>query len=148
MPYPTLHLHLLRLSSNNAKSLKSGSAPTKSLAEDSLPFDLAFEEAVERLAAKENLYVEMDGSFVWNSPSAPATYWQMDGMIYDRMVVGDSGSESRIHWCDIKGAFPIEIWNEFVSCACNSRAGLHVYLPSNGQVLSLDETSVLWKQDG
>jgi hypothetical protein len=58
------------------------------------PFDISFEEAAERLARLERMFVEPDGSFVWVS-SADEPRWQVDGNLFDR--------NGRLLLVDLKG---------------------------------------------
>lgn len=136
MPFPSLHLQLHRLSAD----------ATEKSTEHSIPFDLGFEDAIERLEKLPHLFVELDGSFVWTSGSAAAG-WQMDGMIYDRTVAQSTASPvqvSRIHWCEVTGQFDAATWQQFLGCVCDSRDGLHVYDLKSSRMLTLKEAQSLW----
>lgn len=73
--------------------------PREALAE---PLAMRFEDALERLAAIERLFVEPDGSFVWSNPrpghGPPGTRWQVDGNAFERA--------GRVLLVDLKGSCP------------------------------------------
>jgi len=62
------------------------------------PFELSFEDAVERISHWPRMLVEPDGSFVWVSSSGEEMPWQVDGNLYDR--------EERLLVVDLKGECP------------------------------------------
>jgi hypothetical protein len=76
--------------------------PTIAVPREALAVPLActFDEALERLAAIERLYVEPDGSFVWTSPhdAGPRAAWQVDGNAFERA--------GRVLLVDLKGSCP------------------------------------------
>jgi hypothetical protein len=49
-----------------------------------MPLAVTFEEAAERLARLERMFVEPDGSFVWVSAVGPQ--WQVDGQLHDQGI--------------------------------------------------------------
>ena len=61
------------------------------------PLPVSFEEAAERLARLERMFVEPDGSFVWVSARTDAQ-WQVDGNLYDR--------NGKLLFVDLKGTCP------------------------------------------
>lgn len=81
-----------------------GTWPTLAVPRESLnePLAIQFEEALERFAQVDRLFVEPDGSFVWSSPrpsgGPPAAPWQVDGNAFDR--------EGRVLLVDLKGSCP------------------------------------------
>ena len=60
-------------------------------------FEVGFEAAVERLAALERMFIELDGALVWRGERAGRT-WQIDGNAWDR-----GGRLARI---DVRGRCP------------------------------------------
>jgi hypothetical protein len=60
-------------------------------------FSVEFEEAVERLAALERMFIELDGALVWRGECAGRA-WQIDGNAWDR-----GGRLARI---DVRGCCP------------------------------------------
>lgn len=83
-----------------------GSWPTLAVPREVLsePMAIRFEEALERLAAIDRLFVEPDGSFVWSSPRpslpGPSWRWQVDGNAFERA--------GNVLLVDLKGSCPAE----------------------------------------
>ena len=107
--YPKFHFHLKRKSPSNGRS------------DEGVPFECEFEGVVERLAALPGMFIELDGSFVFRSQGArlgdDVNAWQMDGMIYDSSVPdGKGGTFGRVIWCEIRGQFPQEVWQQVLAC--------------------------------
>ncbi|MFK7734631.1 MAG: hypothetical protein AB8B50_01300 [Pirellulaceae bacterium] len=112
--HSTFHFHLKRM------------RPSSGGAGEGIPFECEFEELVARLAALPGMFVELDGSFVFRSQGAnsgnssdcaEAERWQMDGMIYDNSVPdGNGGQVGRVIWCEIRGQFSREVWEQVLAC--------------------------------
>lgn len=62
-----------------------------------VPMAVAFDDALERLGRLERMYAEPDGSFVWVSSRAGAS-WQVDGNACER--------QGRVLLVDLKGSCP------------------------------------------
>ena len=60
---------------------------------DASPFSISFEALLERLAKFDNMFVELDGSFVWRPEGSERG--QIDGMVYD--------AGTRVQYLDLKG---------------------------------------------
>ncbi len=60
-------------------------------------FACDFETALARLALRERMYCEPDGSFVWASPHGEPA-WQVDGNLYDR--------QERLSYVEAAGSCP------------------------------------------
>lgn len=92
-----------------------GTWPTLDVPRESLatPLAIGFEDALERLAAIERLYVEPDGSFVWScsrgGDGERGHSWQVDGNAYDRV--------GRLLLVDLKGSCPPEEFDRLLA-AC------------------------------
>jgi len=71
-------------------------------------FSVGFEAAVERLAALERMFVELDGALVWRGEFAGRA-WQIDGNAWDR-----GGRLARI---DVRGSCPALQFDRLLS-AC------------------------------
>jgi periplasmic divalent cation tolerance protein len=99
-----------------------------------------FDEAYDRLSRRPNVFVELDGSFVWRAsigslhdPSAP----QLDGMLYDR--------DERMEYVEVKGACDRLTWSDFLATLvgeCGST--LRFQDVSNGQWMSLEAFAERW----
>jgi len=63
----------------------------------SAPMAMGFDDALERLAALERLYVEPDGALLWTSPQE-GLRWQVDGNLFER--------DGRVLLVDLKGTCP------------------------------------------
>ncbi|MFM9194432.1 MAG: hypothetical protein ACKOWG_01565 [Planctomycetia bacterium] len=76
-----------------------GTWPTLSVPREQLavPMAIGFDEALERLARLERMYVEPDGSFVWASPRE-GRWWQVDGNAFEK--------DGRVLLADLKGSCP------------------------------------------
>ncbi len=76
-----------------------GTWPTLAVPHDLLtvPMAIGFDEAFERLARLERMYVEPDGSFVWTSPRE-GLWWQVDGNALEK--------DGRVLLADLKGSCP------------------------------------------
>ncbi len=70
------------------------------------PLSVSFEEALEYMERCERLFVEPDGSFVWTSSSEENTWWQLDGVLYDR--------GGRLNHVDLKGTCPPERFDQLL----------------------------------
>lgn len=66
--------------------------------QQSEPFSISFEVAVERLAELSQMFVEPDGSFVWVAASGAELGWQLDGVVNDRA--------NRVVSVEVKGTCP------------------------------------------
>ena len=75
------------------------------------PLPVDFETLAERLSALPNMYLEMDGSWVWTGQQAGGR-WQLDGMIYD--------ASGKVQYIDLKGSCPLPEWQLLLS-NCNYR---------------------------
>lgn len=69
-------------------------------------FDVTFETVGERLAGKERLYFEPDGSFVWVA-TADERPWQLDGLLADRA--------DRLLYVELKGTCPPAALDELLA---------------------------------
>lgn len=69
-------------------------------------FVVTFETVGERLAGKERLYFEPDGSFVWVA-AAEERAWQLDGLLADRA--------DRLLYVELKGTCPPEALDELLA---------------------------------
>ena len=69
------------------------------------PLMIGFDEALDRLAGLDRLYVEPDGSFVWVGPGGEGR-WQVDGNAYER--------HGRVLNVDVKGQCPAADWERFL----------------------------------
>jgi hypothetical protein len=69
-------------------------------------FRVGFEVAVERLAALERMFVELDGALVWRGECAGRT-WQVDGNAWDR--------EGRLARVDVRGRCPAPQFDQLLS---------------------------------
>lgn len=65
--------------------------------EADVSWPVSFEQAAERLAQLDRLFIEPDGSFVWRGDEAGQP-WQVDGVVYDRV-----GGLSHV---ELKGSCP------------------------------------------
>ena len=68
-------------------------------------FDVTFETVGERLAGKERLFFEPDGSFVWVA-SVGEQPWQLDGLLADRA--------NRLLYVELKGTCPSPALDELL----------------------------------
>ncbi len=95
----TIHVRSPETSSGPTIQLAGRSVATLNVPRDALavPFGISFEEASERLAQLPRMFIEPDGSFVWASPRAEAS-WQVDGNLFDRA--------GRLLFVDLKGTCP------------------------------------------
>jgi len=73
----------------------------------SVPMDVGFDEALERLGRLERMYVEPDGSLVWTSPRE-GRRWQVDGNAYER--------DGRVLLVDLKGSCPRPEFDHLIAC--------------------------------
>jgi hypothetical protein len=72
----------------------------------SRPFEVALEDAGERLDQLDRMFSEPDGSFVWTSPhDEPA--WQVDGNLFDR--------GGRLLFVDLKGTCPADEFDRLLA---------------------------------
>lgn len=71
---------------------------TLSPEQQSEPFSLSFDAAVQRLAELPRMFVEPDGSFVWVSGHGVEPAWQLDGVVNDRA--------DRVVSVEVKGGCP------------------------------------------
>ena len=100
----TLHALPAGLHGGEILSDAWGSWPTLLVPREALaePMAIRFDEAFERLAAIERLFVEPDGSFVWSNSrpdgEPPAHRWQVDGNAFERA--------GRVLLVDLKGSCP------------------------------------------
>ena len=92
-----------------------GGLPQRLAATDlhSSRFEISFEQAIARLELLPRMFVELDGSFVWNGQidgligQIEAQRWQIDGMLYDR-----SGHVLRL---ELKGNAPRQAWEQLLA---------------------------------
>jgi hypothetical protein len=68
---------------------------------------VTFEDAYARLEALPNLYIELDGSFVWVSLAGSDPSWQLDGHLWDR--------QGRLFALDLKGVCPDSVMNDVLA---------------------------------
>lgn len=71
------------------------------------PFDIPFDEALDRLGRIERLFVEPDGALLWASPGGPE--WQVDGNAWERA--------GRLVRVDLRGACPADAFDRLLA-AC------------------------------
>ncbi|MBA4019919.1 MAG: hypothetical protein C0483_22360 [Pirellula sp.] len=95
-------------------------------------FNVTFEAVGERLAAKERLYFEPDGSFVWVA-SAGEQPWQLDGLLADRA--------DRLLYVELKGTCPRSAFEELLSVIGRPAAGFMFQLVR--EAIFLDEAEFL-----
>lgn len=115
-------------------------ATCKAQGVESNQMDCSFEQAVLQLAQLPQLFVEPDGSFVWNGiATEPQTgdiqHWQLDGMLYD---VGD-----RLNRVELRGSCPLKPWQKL--CRCFQPDGeLIAYLLDHQCFVLVQDLDCLW----
>jgi periplasmic divalent cation tolerance protein len=99
-----------------------------------------FEEVYDRLSKRPNVFIELDGSFVWRAAIGSLHQFdapQIDGMLYDRT--------ERMEYVELKGRCEAPQWNEFVITLVGERnTGMRVQDMSNGIWMTLVEFSERW----
>lgn len=91
------------LSSESPSRESSSSIPTDS---QTSRFDMSFEQAFEQLELLPQMFIELDGSFVWSGQQATGR-WQIDGMLYDR--------DGRLQRVELAGHAPRHAWEQLLS---------------------------------
>ncbi len=99
-----------------------------------------FEEVYDRLSKKPNVFVELDGSFVWRASKGvlhDAEASQLDGMLYDRA--------DRMEYVEIKGRCDKQTWIDFVTTLVGEGdSAMRVQDISSGQWFSFEAFAGRW----
>lgn len=93
-------------------------------------FDVTFETVGERLAGKERLYFEPDGSFVWVA-SVDVQPWQLDGLLADRA--------DRLLYAELKGTCPPAALDELLTAIGRPAEGFMFQLVREAVFLGEEE---------
>jgi hypothetical protein len=85
-----------------------GTWPTLAVphAELAVPMAIGFDDALDRLATLERMYVEPDGAFVWTSPRE-GLWWQVDGNAFEK--------DGRVLLADLKGSCPASKFDQLLA---------------------------------
>ncbi len=99
-----------------------------------------FEDVYDRLSKHSNVFIELDGSFVWRASIGllhQSDASQIDGMLYDRA--------ERMEYVELKGRCEASQWNEFVNMLIGERnSSMRIQDMASGQWMTLEAFSERW----
>lgn len=86
------------------------------------PLPVSLENATDRLRELPRMFLEPDGSFLWN-----AGMWQLEGTLYD---------DGRIlRYVELRGACPLHAWEIFLSALGASFQSVTLEQLDTGQIV-------------
>jgi hypothetical protein len=79
------------------------------------PLAVTFDSAFSALGKLPRMFIELDGSFVWTSPSG-VTSWQVDGTLID--------GGATLFYCELKGRCPPDSLDQLLACLSDGTSKL------------------------